>query len=146
MLSKLNNHSIQINTLKNIRYFSSTFSCSNCGIKHSKWNGFCKQCNQYNTFIETKEEAIKPQNQSSILDIKIGKMKEKYSLATNKSSNNNPGNWIDLANTSNGPQQVSFIHTNIINERILIPSKEISGVFGGGIVKGSLSLFAGEPG
>lgn len=98
----------------------SVFVCSECGFESAKWNGICPSCNQGNTMIE------------EIRDTSISKTKNKSASQIFTSSNITqvPMNSIDI-------NEETRYFTNI---------KELDRVFGGGIVKGSLSLLGGTPG
>lgn len=96
------------------------FVCSNCGNEFAKWMGQCSACGEWNTLKEVKS---------------LGK-------AIN-------GNRIKKS--FDGPRKVKKVSeietknegfTNIISTDI----KEFDRVLGKGIVQGSVTLFAGEPG
>lgn len=94
-----------------------SFFCKACGMQHSKWQGQCNSCKEWNTLfeeiIENKQE--KNWNKNSI------------GLQTNRS--------IQLENIDEADES-----------RILTSDKELNRVLGGGIVPGSLTLLGGEPG
>lgn len=95
------------------------FFCSNCGYESTKWLGKCPACNQWNTFIE---EVIE-RNQ-----------KEKNF-------------WKDIT----GERQTSKAKLldaveSLKEERIITYDAELNRALGGGIVTGSITLLAGEPG
>lgn len=95
------------------------FFCSNCGYESAKWLGKCPACNQWNTFIE---EVIE-RNQ-----------KEKNF-------------WKDIT----GERQTSKAKLldaveSLKEERIITYDAELNRALGGGIVTGSITLLAGEPG
>lgn len=95
------------------------FFCSNCGYESTKWLGKCPACNQWNTFIE---EVIE-RNQ-----------KEKNF-------------WKDVT----GERQTSKAKLldaveSLKEERIITYDAELNRALGGGIVTGSITLLAGEPG
>lgn len=95
----------------------SVFVCSECGFESAKWNGVCPSCGQWNTMLEEVKE----------------------STGKNKSSA-----------VSFSPSDISEVSVEKIdiNEetRYKTGLKELDRVFGGGIVKGSLSLLGGTPG
>ncbi|MGN6214212.1 DNA repair protein RadA [Parafilimonas sp.] len=95
------------------------FFCSNCGYESTKWLGKCPACSQWNTFIE---EVIE-RNQ-----------KEKNF-------------WKDVT----GERQTSKAKLldaveSLKEERIITDDAELNRALGGGIVTGSITLLAGEPG
>ena len=94
------------------------FVCSECGFESAKWNGICPSCGQGNTMLEEIRE-------SSAKQSKIGSAKF-------------------------SPSQVSQVSMNSIDideeTRYCTGFNELDRVFGGGIVKGSLTLLGGTPG
>ncbi len=100
-----------------IKKMKSIYVCSECGFESVKWNGICPSCGQGNTmFEEVREKAAK---------------------------NNSFKAKFDGSNVS----QVSIGEIDISDEaRYHTGFKELDRVFGGGIVKGSLSLLGGTPG
>ncbi len=95
------------------------FFCSNCGYESMKWVGKCPVCNQWNTFVE--EMIAKPA----------------------KSDNG----WKDYNNETSFTKAVSLSEISATEEkRLLSTDGELNRVLGGGIVRGSIVLVAGEPG
>ena len=96
------------------------FVCSNCGNEFGKWMGQCSACGEWNSLKEVK------------------------SLGRPLSAKGGPHN----INRNIGVRKVADIETknegfiNIISTEI----KEFDRVLGKGIVQGSVTLFAGEPG
>ncbi len=88
------------------------FLCQQCGKESLKWLGRCPNCQEWNTFIETKvtTPTIPPP--------------------------------LTLMNP---PQELSQVTTDT-QDRFPIPLAEFNRVLGGGVVAGSLTLIAGEPG
>ena len=94
--------------------------CSNCGNESPKWMGKCPACGEWNTMVEEIISKEPTRNYS---------VKNKGLLSNNNSS----------------PQPL----TNIQSQdecRIALSSGELDRVLGGGLVKGSIVLIAGEPG
>ncbi|MFA5104247.1 MAG: DNA repair protein RadA [Candidatus Margulisiibacteriota bacterium] len=95
----------------------SNFTCQNCGAKFPSWVGRCSECGSWNSVIE------------EITNAKL--------QISNKSKRAN-----QKAQTA-----ISINDINIDKEdRILTGIEEFDRVLGGGIVKGSAILVAGEPG
>lgn len=92
------------------------FFCKECGYESSGWLGKCPGCGSWNTFVEEK-----------LTKETDGKDKVRGSFA------------------KSAPMPVSKI-TGGSEERIPTGIGELDRVLGGGIVKGSLILAAGEPG
>src|SRR5438876_3266790 len=96
------------------------FFCSNCGYESAKWLGKCPSCNQWNTFIE---EVIE------------------------KAINRNEDNWKNYNTNKKAPATIALQEVASEKERrILTVDPELNRVLGGGIVFGSITLIAGEPG
>jgi DNA repair protein RadA/Sms len=95
------------------------FFCSNCGYESTKWLGKCPACNQWNTFIE---EVIE-RNQ-----------KEKNF-------------WKDITGERHTSKaKLLDAVESLKEERIITYDAELNRALGGGIVTGSITLLAGEPG
>lgn len=94
----------------------SVWYCTECGADSPKWEGRCPSCGAWNTMVEEKTLA----KQSKSRSLLGGGMKSR-------------------------PQKVSEIETAEL-PRIIMPSKELNRVLGGGLVPGSMVLIGGEPG
>lgn len=93
------------------------FVCSECGYESAKWNGICPSCGQGNTMVEEVRDRTLKRSVTS----------EKFSQA-------------DISQISIGEVSISEelrLHTGF---------RELDRVFGGGIVRGSISLMGGTPG
>ena len=93
------------------------FVCSECGYESAKWNGICPSCGQGNTMVEEVRDRT----------IKKSVASERFSQA-------------DISQISIGEVSISEelrLHTGF---------RELDRVFGGGIVRGSISLMGGTPG
>lgn len=97
------------------------FFCNNCGGEFPKWFGRCTLCGEWNSCSEEVISVSKP----SIA-------KSSRSLLGQLAVNNMPELVGDI-------DQTNF-------ERIDLLSGEVNRVLGGGLVKGSMVLLAGEPG
>jgi DNA repair protein RadA/Sms len=95
----------------------SAFFCSNCGYESAKWLGKCPSCNTWNSFIE---EVVQKDTRKS--------------ASFYKPESNNERSLLLEEITSSEVQ------------RIVTSDKEFNRVLGGGIVPGSITLIAGEPG
>ncbi len=95
------------------------FFCSNCGYESAKWLGKCPSCNQWNTFIEEVVER---------------NAKEKNL-------------WKDLSGERHTSKaKLLDAIENKKEERLITTDAELNRALGGGIVTGSITLLAGEPG
>ncbi len=95
------------------------FFCSNCGYESAKWLGKCPACSEWNTFVEEV----------------ITKGEKKDSGWKNYTSEPLFNKAVSLADISSTEQK-----------RLLSNDPELNRVLGGGIVRGSIVLVAGEPG
>ena len=92
------------------------YFCQNCGTQHSKWQGQCSACKEWNTIVEEvvqKEEVKLWSNKEADPKVKALKVAD-----------------ISLTNES----------------RIKTGNTELDRVLGGGIVSGAVVLLGGEPG
>lgn len=96
------------------------FVCSNCGYESAKWMGNCPQCNEWNTFVEEVVSGPK---------------------------SNKKADWKSFSNKKSGIKTIAIgdIDTTEL-DRIDTKDEELNRVLGGGIVRGSIVLVAGEPG
>lgn len=93
------------------------FVCQGCGSVYSKWVGKCENCEEWNSLLEQQ--------------ISGGKS----ALSTSERNGN-------LLYTT----QIKDINTKENDERLKTGFKDVDNVLGGGIVKGSVILVAGQPG
>src|SRR6218665_556910 len=94
------------------------FVCQNCAASYSKWAGRCENCGEWNTLVE--QEAISTA-QSSVA--KAGHSGKKLLV-----------------------QPVKLAKADKSTERISTEISDLDIVLGGGIVPGSVTLLAGQPG
>jgi DNA repair protein RadA/Sms len=94
----------------------SVFFCTSCGNESAKWLGKCPACGEWNTMVE-----------------------ETYTKGHLK-----PQKQGDSGEFKK-PEKISEV-TSFAEERLNMPDSELNRVLGGGLVKGSLVLLAGEPG
>lgn len=96
-----------------------TFFCQNCGTQHSKWQGQCNACKEWNTLVE---EVLQKPDQKD--------WKPQAAREAKK-----PAKPLRIAEIEVGSQP--RLNTN---------NSELNRVLGGGLVPGSLTLLGGEPG
>ncbi len=96
-----------------------SFFCQNCGTQHSKWQGQCSSCREWNTLVE---EVIQKKDDK---DWKSQALKEVKRTAV--------------------PLQLADIEVSK-EPRLNTNNTELDRVLGGGLVPGSLTLLGGEPG
>ena len=99
---------------------NSQFVCQNCGAKYSKWAGHCSNCDAWNTIIE---------------DLVVSEITGKNAIAQAKTS----GKILKFT-------KINDISVNSNKERLKTEFAGLNEVLGGGILKGSVTLLAGQPG
>lgn len=98
----------------------SAYFCSHCGYESAKWMGNCPQCNEWNSFVE---EIVSKGNSKPVNE------------------------WSAYSGIPAGLKTVALADiSGTEHERIITEDSELNRVLGGGIVRGSIVLIAGEPG
>ncbi|MDY0135894.1 MAG: DNA repair protein RadA [Thiomicrospira sp.] len=98
----------------------SVYVCTECGAEHSKWQGQCAECGEWNTLKELK---LSPASKSPAARVAQGYAGAHSNRVVSIED-------VDLA-------QVPRIHSGM---------SELDRVLGGGIVPGSVVLIGGDPG
>ncbi len=100
----------------------SAFFCQQCGYETPKWTGKCPSCSAWNSFVEEIIERDTKQ--------KPGEMQP----------------WSET--DEKAPRKAFKIEEVIAHDemRMQLPDSELNRVLGGGLVPGSVTLVAGEPG
>ena len=96
----------------------SVWFCSSCGNESPKWMGRCPACGEWNTMVEEKV----------VTGAQASRRHEENSIGTSS----RPLSLREIDSTE--------------ESRTTLQSSEMDRLLGGGIVKGSLVLIAGEPG
>ncbi len=95
----------------------SSFVCQQCAYETPQWYGRCPQCGEWNSLVETTKEIYKSTHDKST-NRRLGQVK---------------------------PQKLSEVK-HIEKNRLKSGYEEFDRVVGGGIVPGSVTLLAGDPG
>ena len=98
------------------------YVCQNCGARYSKWAGHCNNCDAWNTIVED-------------LVVEDSSSTGKFALAQAKSS----GKTLSFSS-------IKEIAASDEKERLKTEFDSLNEVLGGGILRGSVILFAGQPG
>ena len=98
------------------------YVCQNCGARYSKWAGHCNNCDAWNTIVED-------------LVVEDSSSAGKFALAQAKSS----GKTLSFSS-------IKEIAASDKKERLKTEFNSLNEVLGGGILRGSVILFAGQPG
>lgn len=96
-----------------------TFFCQNCGTQHSKWQGQCSSCREWNTLVEEVLQKSDPKDWKNSVTKQLKRTSKPLRIAD-----------IEVSG----------------EERINTQNNELNRVLGGGLVPGSLTLLGGEPG
>lgn len=96
----------------------SVYECSECGDKHSKWQGKCNSCGAWNSLVEVVE------------------------IAASKSAVNNRFNALNQQSQVVNLDQISAQDVS----REVTGIGELDRVLGGGFAQGSVILLGGDPG
>lgn len=99
---------------------TSIFVCQNCGAQQPKWMGQCPECGKWDTFIEEVKSLSRAKSRDE---------KSKGGLRGEKAE------FVPVDRVEGE-----------VTKRISSGIDEVDQVLGGGIVPGSVVLFAGEPG
>lgn len=97
-----------------------SYFCQNCGTQHTKWQGQCSSCREWNTLVE---EVLQKEEKGN------------WKSGTAKDQNRKVAKPLRIAEIETARE-----------ERLHTENKELNRVLGGGIVPGSLTLLGGEPG
>ncbi|MDO5480972.1 MAG: DNA repair protein RadA, partial [Candidatus Saccharibacteria bacterium] len=99
----------------------SNFVCQNCGASFVKWSGKCENCSEWNTLVEQKIDNSETEAKSAIAKGRVS------------------GKILEFAG-------IKTIIPSDAKARLLTEFKDLNTVLGGGILMGSVSLLAGQPG
>lgn len=99
----------------------STFVCQQCGATYKKWVGQCSNCRAWNSLLEQSPEPVASDKKTAL---------EKAQLS---------GKTLDYV-------KISAITPIDQSARLKTGFAELDTVLGGGILQGSVSLLAGQPG
>lgn len=98
----------------------SQFVCQQCGAVYGKWVGQCTNCNAWNSLVEQVSES-QASGKSAIVKGQVS------------------GKKLDFV-------KLSSVVPSDAKARFLTEFKDLNTVLGGGILQGSVSLLAGQPG
>lgn len=93
------------------------FECSDCGEKHSKWQGKCSGCGNWNSLVETIEVSAK-----AVINTRFSALNKQSSVVT-----------LDQITAQDVGRKITGIG-------------ELDRVLGGGLAQGSVILLGGDPG
>lgn len=99
----------------------SNFVCTNCGTTYAKWAGRCENCNEWNTLVEQVVSA--------------DEINAKTAIAKGQ-----------VSGKALNPDKIGDITPSDAKARLKTEFSDLNTVLGGGILQGSVSLLAGQPG
>lgn len=115
------------------------FVCSECGVEHINWVGQCTSCREWNCVKPFRIPKLNTQVQRPL------DMRTRTNSRTTPVGGTVP-TWLPSTDYSGDMVRMSTIDVSAANFRHTLQSEEVNRVLGGGLVKGSTVLLAGEPG
>ncbi|CAI5725765.1 unnamed protein product [Hyaloperonospora brassicae] len=116
------------------------FECRHCGQSFAKWQGQCSSCSQWGSVVSAAVDQpfYRQSNGSSTSFTRTSPSKRSVaSVASDLSA------LVEHVPRARRMNEVE-VHTAV--ERLELPDRELNWVLGGGIVAGSMTLLAGNPG
>ena len=129
------------------------FVCNECGVEHIKWVGRCTSCKEWNSVKPFRQAKLSPVDTPFSVRTKVASLKQ--SLSSNPvvvHDGENKGNsaaWFGSNTPSLGAATLiplESVDLNRVVYRVPLFSDEMNRVLGGGLVRGSVTLLAGDPG
>jgi DNA repair protein RadA/Sms len=118
------------------------YFCEECGFEHLKWVGRCNSCKAWDTVKAFREAKLT----TSPLDPSRAR---KMMPMQSSSGARGPGltaPWFGMAGSNSSLIPMDSVDLNAATYRIKLFSEEMNRVLGGGLVRGSVVLLAGDPG
>lgn len=94
------------------------FVCQQCGASFTKWSGQCSNCGNWNTLTE---QVVEPEKKTALARGRVSGKKLSYT-------------------------SIKTLTPSDAKQRLTTNFKELDAVLGGGLLLGSVSLLAGQPG
>jgi len=127
------------------------FVCESCGVEHIRWVGKCDSCGEWNTvkaFRASRVNPMLPLDPRGSSTPRSPSASGSYNrLSPSSRSSWNPssaGAGADAYNSSSSVIEMSRVNVSQATSRIQLWSPEFNRVLGGGLVRGSATLLAGE--
>ncbi|KAG7394572.1 hypothetical protein PHYBOEH_004990 [Phytophthora boehmeriae] len=117
---------------------SDAFRCQSCGQSFVKWQGQCSSCSEWGSVVPFKasEPLYRQSNAASFSKAKKPKRAVAWSRTTQDVFEEEETHAL----------RMNEVQLDTFTERIELPDRELNWVLGGGLVAGSLTLVAGNPG
>jgi hypothetical protein len=118
------------------------YVCQECGFEHLKWVGRCNSCKAWNTVKPFREAKI-----SSISSIDPGRNRRLMPASSSEGTTwNRNSPWLNFVGSNASLIPMETVDLNAATYRMKLFSNELNRVLGGGLVRGSVTLLAGDPG
>ncbi|TMW62192.1 hypothetical protein Poli38472_009685 [Pythium oligandrum] len=115
------------------------FRCSGCGQHYAKWQGQCSSCDSWGTVAAAKPTAPLYRQSNAASFNKTKRATSSHSVAWAGASD-------EFGASVTSVFRMKDVEMDMISERIELSDREMNWVLGGGLVAGSLTLLAGNPG
>lgn len=129
------------------------FFCESCGTEHIKWMGRCTSCKEWNTIKPFRQARVTSTSLDPRTLAQLSSSSTSLAPTTQRKRESPPSTFQSNRWVVGNDFQANTVLTpmNSISEigsveRIELFSEEMNRVLGGGLVKGSVVLMAGEPG
>lgn len=130
------------------------FFCNECGTEHIKWVGRCSSCKEWNTvkpFRQAKLSSIAPATSFSVRNKLAAATAAAARGPSGDSTSSSSVPWFGTGagmfqGTSAPLVPMESVELNKDVYRLHLFSDEMNRVLGGGLVRGSVTLLAGDPG
>ena len=126
------------------------FYCSECGAEHINWVGRCNVCKAWNTVKQFRVPKAMPVGGPRRSFTNADVIADNFSGGSWAGNVNDRGGWTrDMTGVMSGKEYatpMSAVDVSVATSRMSVWSEEVNRVLGGGLVKGSVVLLAGEPG
>jgi DNA repair protein RadA/Sms len=123
------------------------FFCDQCGVEHIKWEGRCTSCREWNTVKPFKAAKLGNIGIGDTRQLKANPLSSINGLVSGSTLQSSYSPWVGHA--IGGPATMipmEDVELNVTTYRLKLFSDEMNRVLGGGLVRGSVSLLAGDPG
>ena len=129
------------------------FVCNECGMEHIKWVGRCTSCKEWNSVKPFRQAKLAPVDAPFSVRTKVASMKQSSLSSSNPavvgSENKVNSAWFGSSAPVLGAATLiplESVDLNRVVYRVPLFSDEMNRVLGGGLVRGSVTLLAGDPG
>jgi DNA repair protein RadA/Sms len=123
------------------------FFCDQCGVEHIKWEGRCTSCREWNTVKPFKAAKLSNIGIADNRQLKATPLNSIKGLVSGSTLQSSSSPWVgNTIGVSASMIPMEDVELNVTTYRLKLFSDEMNRVLGGGLVRGSVSLLAGDPG